>query len=212
MDKRELYKTLELPFGAGKQEIKDAYRRLAKKYHPDITKDIQSGEKLAKIISAYKTLKVYAERKSVIDFPVKHAYKKQSARPHKTVDIFSLGKLLTEGKTVGMRAFAARALGNSGKKSAYAYLRKGLWDSEPLVVKSVVEAIGKLGINQSAGELGSVFAHGNEEVKLAVLGCVKKIGMHGAFRGIVLEGMRDGNPRVRKLALRLFAGSREGAS
>lgn len=50
------YKILGLQPGAGKAEIKKAYRRLAKKYHPDINPTASAAEKFLEITRAYDEL------------------------------------------------------------------------------------------------------------------------------------------------------------
>ena len=47
---------LELQPGVSKKEIKTAYRRLSKKYHPDVSKDANAKEKFISINEAYKFL------------------------------------------------------------------------------------------------------------------------------------------------------------
>ena len=47
---------LGLKPGASKHEIKSAYRRLSKKYHPDVSKDPQAKEQFIRITEAYKFL------------------------------------------------------------------------------------------------------------------------------------------------------------
>jgi len=58
MAKRDYYEILGVPRNASKSEIKRAYRRLAKKYHPDMNKDNpkEAEEKFKEISEAYEVL------------------------------------------------------------------------------------------------------------------------------------------------------------
>ena len=56
MAKRDYYEVLGLSKGASEDEIKKAYRSLAKKYHPDINKEPGAEEKFKEINEAYDTL------------------------------------------------------------------------------------------------------------------------------------------------------------
>ncbi|MFA6800859.1 MAG: molecular chaperone DnaJ [Acholeplasmataceae bacterium] len=55
-DKRDLYEVLGVSKTASDEEIKKAYRQLAKKYHPDISKEANAEEKFKEVQSAYDTL------------------------------------------------------------------------------------------------------------------------------------------------------------
>ncbi len=58
MAKRDFYETLDVARGADDQEIKRAYRRLAKQYHPDRNPGDPAAEKKFKAVSeAYEVLK-----------------------------------------------------------------------------------------------------------------------------------------------------------
>jgi len=50
------YKILGLNEGASEQEVKKAYRTLAKKYHPDVNKDSKAPEKFQEISKAYNDI------------------------------------------------------------------------------------------------------------------------------------------------------------
>lgn len=50
------YQTLELKSGASDSEIKNAYRRLAKKYHPDVSKEPDAEKRFIEITAAYEYL------------------------------------------------------------------------------------------------------------------------------------------------------------
>ena len=53
---KSLYETLGISEGADKSEIKKAYRKLAKQYHPDINKTPEAEEKFKEINAAYEVL------------------------------------------------------------------------------------------------------------------------------------------------------------
>lgn len=54
--KRDYYEVLGLSKGASEQEIKQAHRKLAKQYHPDINKEPGAEEKFKEIQEAYEVL------------------------------------------------------------------------------------------------------------------------------------------------------------
>ena len=55
-EKRDYYDVLGVDKGASEKEIKKAYRKLAREYHPDVSDDPQSTEKFKEISEAYAVL------------------------------------------------------------------------------------------------------------------------------------------------------------
>ena len=53
---KSLYETLDVSQDANQDEVKKAYRRLARKYHPDVNKDAGAEEKFKEINAAYEIL------------------------------------------------------------------------------------------------------------------------------------------------------------
>jgi curved DNA-binding protein CbpA len=54
---------LGVQIGASQKEVKNAYRRLSLKYHPDRNKDDKDGERFKKVIEAYQKLRNEEKRK-----------------------------------------------------------------------------------------------------------------------------------------------------
>ena len=68
MKYQDFYKILGVERTADASEIKKAYRRLARKYHPDMNKAANSEEKFKEVNEAYEVLKDAEKRKAYDQF------------------------------------------------------------------------------------------------------------------------------------------------
>ena len=66
--KRDLYEILGVTKSASETEIKSAYRKLARKHHPDIDKSAGAAEKFKELSEAYQVLSDSNKRKSYDQF------------------------------------------------------------------------------------------------------------------------------------------------
>ncbi|HEY2344583.1 MAG TPA: DnaJ C-terminal domain-containing protein [Xanthomonadaceae bacterium] len=79
MEFKDYYQVLGVEPGAGEAEIKAAYRRLARKYHPDVSKEAGAEEKFKAVNEAYEVLR---------DAPKRASYDQLRARGYKPGEEF----------------------------------------------------------------------------------------------------------------------------
>lgn len=63
MKYQDYYESLEVPRSASQEDIKKSYRKLARKYHPDVNKQSGAEEKFKRISEAYEVLQDPEKRK-----------------------------------------------------------------------------------------------------------------------------------------------------
>ena len=66
MAKRDYYEILSVNRGAGPEELKSAFRKLAREYHPDVNKAPDAEERFKEINEAYGVLSD-SEKRSIYD-------------------------------------------------------------------------------------------------------------------------------------------------
>jgi curved DNA-binding protein len=128
MKYKDYYKILGVARGAGEDEIKKAYRKLARKYHPDVSKEADAKEKFQEVSEAYETLRD-KEKRAAYDSLGSGFRQGQDFRPPpdwfdrfggggKAEDLHGvdLGELF---ESMGLFGRAQRRSGGFGRRSAF---------------------------------------------------------------------------------------------
>ncbi len=133
MQFKDYYKTLGVERGASEDEIKKAYRRLARKYHPDVSKEKNAEEQFKAVGEAYEVLGDKDKRAAYDrlgqyrpgqEFRPPPGWEQQFGRGGATPDFdgLDLGDLFSGlfGGGGGGRARAGGAFGRGGRAGARA--------------------------------------------------------------------------------------------
>ena len=128
MKYKDYYKILGVARGAGDDEIKKAYRKLARKDHPDVSKEPNAKEKFQEVSEAYETLRD-KEKRAAYDSLGSGFRQGQDFRPPpdwfdrfggggKAEDLHGvdLGELF---ESMGLFGRAQRRSGGFGRRSAF---------------------------------------------------------------------------------------------
>ncbi len=194
MNERSMYLALGLEPGAPSTEIRRAYRNLSLKLHPDASRDPMTAGRFALVAKAYGIL-------SVMERERPGAGAKPLAFPDR-IDLFELGAVLATHTDPEKRRLAANRLGLSGKRSAWVFLRKGLYDAEPAVVASCVRSAAVLGLVQGSAEIAGAYERAGPALRDAILEIAKATG-DGLFAATLETAKNDDDPRRRMAALAL---------
>jgi len=114
---KSLYETLGISENATESEIKKAYRKLARKYHPDVCKEKECEEKFKEINAAYEVLSD-KEKKAQYDQFGDAMFNGQSfsdfSRSHQDIDLDELLKNIFGGGGFGGFSGASGGFNSSG--------------------------------------------------------------------------------------------------
>jgi hypothetical protein len=183
---------------ANDEEIRTAYRRLAMRYHPDASGDPRTARRFAKVVRAYKSLSA-AE-----GGPARPGRSRYRSVEEAGQDLFALGQVVSSDPDAGARAAAARALGLSGRSSAFVFLRRALYDRADEVAIEAVRAAALLGSRQAEGEVAALYSRSCAVQRKRILEVAQGTG-ESLFRATLEAAARDEEPSLRAMAAALKA-------
>ncbi len=118
MAKRDYYEILGVPRNASAEELKSAFRRLARQYHPDINKDADAEERFKEINEAYAVLSD-PERRATYDRYGFEGLKGMGGMPDfTTVDFSDFADLFGDLFGFGSFSRSSRRSRNSPRRGA----------------------------------------------------------------------------------------------
>jgi curved DNA-binding protein len=126
MKYKDYYKILGVERGASEDAIKKAYRKLARKYHPDVSKEANAKERFQEVAEAYETLRD-KEKRAAYDSLGSYRPGQDFRPPPDWFDRFGTGRsedlhgvdLSELFESMGIFGRAQRRAGGFGRKSAF---------------------------------------------------------------------------------------------
>lgn len=221
MNRREALRILGLPEGAGLDQVKSAFRKLAKSFHPDLNRTPGANDRFTAIAEAYSVLESWgrtnrtnrtttgrasssrARKTTKSSAPKPSSARHEEARAASVEQVYSLGQILVSSSLPDLRVFAAQNLGSTGRKMAYAFLKHGMYDRDRRVVLASIRSVGHLGVHQAAADLAKRYESGDGDIQVAVLEAVERIGLTGSFRAVLRRAAASPHQSVRETAARM---------
>jgi curved DNA-binding protein len=136
MKYKDYYGVMGVERGASPEEIKSAYRKLARKYHPDVSKEPDAEEKFKEVAEAYETLKNPEKRAAYDqlgshrpgqDFSPPPGWEKQFGEGGYSFEDLDLGDLFS---AFGARRGSVRAPGQDYEVTAHISLEEAYRGAE----------------------------------------------------------------------------------
>lgn len=114
---QDYYQLLEVPRGATAEEIKKSYRRLARKYHPDVSKEEDAERRMQEVNEAYAVLSD-PEKRAAFDQLGQHASGQEFRPPPDWDQGFEFsGRGFAPGEEAAFSDFFAELFGQMGGRS-----------------------------------------------------------------------------------------------
>lgn len=196
-----LLAVLGLGPGSGEEEIRLAYRRLVKRWHPDSSGCSGSVRQFERITRAYKILKASSRRPPGVAGGPSAKYRRVVEAGE---DLFALGQILASDPDAGAREAAVRRLGLSGRTAAYVFLRRALYDRDRKVASAAVRAVALLGARQAEGEIAALYSRADPDLRRLILDTAAATG-DPLFRSSLVAACADAEPSLSFSARRLRA-------
>lgn len=193
---KALLAVLALGPGAGEEEIRTAYRRLARRLHPDTSKDPATAEQFARVSRAYKLLQARPRKDPG---PATGTGARYRAVLDAGEDLFALGQVLAGDPDPGAREASVMRLGLSGRTAAYVFLRRALYDPCEAVALAAVRASALLGCRQAEGEIAALYSRSSLALRGSILETARAT-RELLFASTIKAALRDTDPALRRLA------------
>lgn len=221
MKEHSLYKLFKISPQSNLTDLKTAYRKMVKKYHPDVSRK-NTHRQFSELHMAYKKLadilkdgsperRCYntpgpAERSK--RRPAQNTGRRSAAKFNtweiKMNTLKHYGNLYESSLSRRTKCHAIEQIGSLGLKTGYQWIRKALYEKDPMVVKTAVRAAGRLEIRQSVFELASLFSRSSSSLRLDILRSAQKIGHQAGLRNICAAGIYDNNPQVKSVCTNII--------